>query len=320
MNNVNICVVGAGYWGKNHIKTLDDLGALGGIVDSDNSILNSLKKNFPQITTFNNLDDALSKNIFSGFTVATPADTHFEIAKKIIISGKSVLVEKPITLTIEDCEELVDLAKKNSVNLMVGHVMLFHPAIRKIKEFIENGKIGTLQYIYSNRLNLGQIRNTENVFWSFAPHDISIFQYLTESFPCKISAESSSFIQKGIYDSTITHLTYPENIKGHIFVSWLHPFKEHRLVVIGSEAMITFEDSKDGNLIKYYSKKFNIEEGIPEKIDGPIKIVDYKYKLPLTEELDYFINTIGKKDPEIANGKHALDVIKILVMAMESIE
>ena len=237
-----VCVIGGGKWGKNHINSLNSLGNLHGIVETDINKLNQLRSKYPNVQYFNNVDDAI-KFKFDGFIVSTPAETHYAIAKKIILAGKHVLVEKPMTLTIEDAEDLVKLAEKHNVNLMVGHVLLFHPAITKIKELIDDGKIGILQYIYSNRLNLGQVRTEENVFWSFAPHDISIFQYFTESYPEEIMAHGSSFLQKRIHDFTITQLAYPNGIEGHIFVSWLHPFKEHRLVVIGTEAMISFEDT-----------------------------------------------------------------------------
>ena len=317
--NKKSCVVGAGYWGKNHIRTLHELGALSGIVETNQKVLSELAGKYPGVKTYTKLDDALTNYEFSGFTVATPAETHFNIAKKIIEAKKHVLVEKPFTLNIEHAEELVNLADENNVNLMVGHVLLFHPAIRKIKELIEDGKIGNLQYIYSNRLNLGQVRTEENVFWSLAPHDISIFQYFTESFPEEIKANGSTFLQQGIHDSTITQLKYPSGVEGHIFVSWLHPFKEHRLVVIGSEAMVTFEDSDIGKQLKLYSKKFELKNGIPEKIDGPTKLIVYEQKMPLTEELKYFVEHLNGKKLKIANASQALEVIKILVNASEKL-
>ncbi len=203
---------------------------------------------------------------------------------------------------------------------MVGHVLLFHPAIKKIKELINKGKIGKLQYIYSNRLNLGQVRMEENVFWSLAPHDISVFQYFTNSFPTSIHASGSAFLQEGIHDSTLTQLKYPSGVEGHIFVSWLHPFKEHRLVVIGTEAMITFEDSSEGNPLKLYAKKIDMENGIPEKIDGPVTLIDYEQKMALTEELQYFVSHLDGKKPNIANGQHALEVTKILIIANKQLE
>lgn len=315
MSQKKVCVVGAGYWGKNHVRTLDELGCLGGIVDADKNLLKKFRNDYPYILIHDNLEETLSKNFYDGYVVATPAETHFDIAKKIINNSKHILIEKPLTLSIEHATYLVDLANKNNINLMVGHLMLFHPAIKKIKKMIKDEMIGDLQYIYSNRLNLGKVRTEENVFWSLAPHDISIFDYLIGSSPKKIISNGSTFLQKGIPDSTLTQIKYKNNIDGHIFVSWLHPFKEQRLVVIGSNAMITFEDSKDGKPLKLYTKKFDFENGIPEKIDGPITLIEYENKMPLAEELSYFINHLDGKKLDIANGKHALEVTKILVNA-----
>jgi len=310
-----ICVVGAGYWGKNHVRTLDQLGCLGGIIDANQSLLKKISNEYPYALIHENLEQVLKENIYDGYVVATPAETHFDIAKKIINNSNHVLVEKPLTLSIKNASELVSLAQEKNVNLMVGHLMLFHPAIKKIKQMITDGLIGDLQYIYSNRLNLGKVRTEENVFWSLAPHDISIFDYLIDSTPQKIISNGSTFLQKGIPDSTITQIKYKNKVEGHIFVSWLHPFKEQRLVVIGSKAMITFEDSIDGKPLKLYTKKFDFENGVPEKIDGPITLIDYENKMPLTEELSYFINHLDGKKINISNGEHALEVTKILVKA-----
>lgn len=315
----NICVVGGGYWGKNHIRTLNSLGYLGGIVDSNLSLIENYKKDYPKIKIFNELDEALSNNFFDGFVVATPAETHFKIAKKIINNNFHLLVEKPLTLSIDDAKALVELSKIKNINLMVGHLMLFHPAIRKIKKMIDENIIGDLQYVYSNRLNLGKVRTQENVFWSLAPHDISIFDFLIESTPKKIISNGSTFLQKGIPDSTITQLKYENGVEGHIFVSWLHPFKEQRLVVIGSNAMITFEDSLDNKPLKLYTKKFDFEKGIPEKIDGPITLIDYENKMPLSEELEYFCNHLNGNKIKLSDGEHALRVTNILVSASKQL-
>ena len=316
----NICVVGAGYWGKNHIRTLNDLGALSGVVEKNKNIIKQMVKEYPHINTYQSVDEALANDRYMGFIVSTPAETHHNIAVKIIKSGKHVLVEKPLCLNVEDAKNLVDLSKQYQVSLMVGHVLLFHPAIQKIKKMLVDGNIGELQYIYSNRVNLGQVRTEENVFWSLAPHDISIFQYLTDSYPKSIIAKGSAFLQKGIHDSTITYLKYPNGVDGHIFVSWLQPFKEHRLVVIGSKAMISFEDSKTGKPLKLYSKKFDFNLGVPEKIDGPVTLIDYEEKMTLTEELQYFLNNLDGGNPEIANGNHALEVIRLLTEASKQVE
>ena len=183
---------------------------------------------YANIKIFTSLNNALQDKSLNAFVVASPSATHYPLAREIIKSGKHVLVEKPLALSSKDAHKLINLAKKNRVNLMVGHVLLFHPAIIKMKELIEKNKIGRLQYIYSNRLNLGQVRSEENVFWSLAPHDISLFQFFTESYPSEIKAFGGDFLQKGIHDSTITMIEYPINIKSHIFLKLAFFFKNSK--------------------------------------------------------------------------------------------
>ncbi|MDC3166236.1 Gfo/Idh/MocA family oxidoreductase [Candidatus Marinimicrobia bacterium] len=312
--NKKICVVGAGYWGQNHIKTLSKLNSLGGIVDLDKETLNKTAKHYPGIKHHLKIRDALDVD-YDGFVVATPAQTHLEIAEKIIKSQKNLLIEKPMTLCIEDAKKIVNLAEKFNVNVIVGHLLLFHPAIKKIKKMIVDKEIGDLQYIYSNRLNLGKVRTEENVFWSFAPHDIAVFQYLTGSIPDKINATGSAFLQEGIPDSTLTQLEYKSGVKGHIFVSWLHPFKEHRLIVIGSKAMISYEDSLDDKPLKFYSKKIDFDSGFPKKIDGPVDVVSFKGEMPLELELKYFIRQLSGEKISKSNVYDGYEVVKTLVKA-----
>ena len=200
---------------------------------------------------------------------------------------------------------------------MAGYVLYFIPH-SKDKEIIRGGQIGKLQYIYSNRLNLGKVRTEENVFWSL-PHDIAIFQYLTNSFPKQINSTGSSFIQKGIPDSTLTHIEYNNGVEGHIFVSWLHPFKEHRLVVIGSEAMISFEDSIKGKPLKLFSKKYDLIEGVPEKFDGPVGVIPYENKMPLRCEIEYFLEHLDGKKLQFSDAQHGLEVVRILKNASDQL-
>jgi len=314
-----ICVVGAGMWGMNHVRTLQSFGSLGAVVDSSLTRLENIKENYPDVSVYNDLSEALNGG-YTGFTVATPAETHFEIASKIIEAGKHVLVEKPLTLNSMDAAVLNEQAKKMGVNLLVGHVLLFHPAFKKIKSMVEEGVIGELQYLYSNRLNLGKIRTEENVFWSLAPHDIALFQYLVEKTPNKITSRGMDILQGGIHDTTMTTIEYPGSIMGHIFVSWLHPFKEHRFVVIGSKGMIRFEDSAEGKPLLFYDKTVLWENGIPKPVNGASWYVEYENSMPLTEELKYFIKCAGGERAEIANGDSAVDVVKILEAASESLE
>ena len=321
-NKYKICVIGAGHWGRNHIRTLHQLNALGGVVEQDINAVNSIRSKYPACKFYLDLESVFNDDYddYDGFIVATPPLTHFEIAKKIIESGKPLLVEKPLTLNMKDAVELNNLAKKNNVNLMVGHLLLFHPAFKKIKDIIKSGMIGEIQYIYSNRLNLGTFRSDENVFWSFAPHDISLFHYFFENSPIEITSSGNDILQKGIHDTTITSFIYNDKKMGHIFVSWLHPFKEHRFVIIGSEGMIHFEDSSEHRSLLLYDKKAEFSGGIPIPKSGITRKIQYEKELPLTNELKYFLSHLNGKKVKIADGDSAVEVIRILELATISLK
>lgn len=319
MKNKKICVVGAGMWGMNHVKTLNVLGSLGGVVEINKNRIDEIKYNFPNCLIYSSLDEALSAK-FDGFIVATPVSTHYELALKIIKNKKPLLVEKPLTLDSESAKKLCDYAEKMNVKLMVGHVLLFHPAFKKMKQLIKDGKIGEIQYIYSNRLNLGTFRTNENVFWSFAPHDISLFNFFFNQKPLSITSRGVDILQKNIHDSSITSFNYKNNKMGHIFVSWLHPFKEHRFVIIGSKGMLHFEDSLNDKPILFYDKRAEFVNSIPNPRSGGIeKIVYNNEEEALSNELEYFISKIGNGRIEIADGRDGLKVIKLMEKATKSL-
>ena len=253
MKTNKICVIGAGRWGKNHIKTLNELKILGGIIDRDHEKLVDLKSKYPKASFYDNYESSFKKN-YDGYVISTPSATHAAITKKILNEGKPVLVEKPLSLNLQDALEIKSILNEIDGKLIVGHLLLFHPAINRMKELIIDGKIGKIQYVYSNRLNLGTVRKDENVFWSFAPHDLALFQYFSNTFPDEVLSVGGDFLQKKIHDTTMTYLKYPNNIHGHIYVSWLHPFKEHRLVIIGSKGSLHFENKKHGDELIFYKK------------------------------------------------------------------
>ena len=313
-SNKKICVVGGGNWGKNHISTLDKLGFLGGIVDSSESLINSYQSSYPNCRYYSNVEDSFGFS-FDGYIIATPPATHYEIAKKIISKGKPVLVEKPFTLDLKEAIDLNEYAKLKKVNVYVGHLLLFHPAYLKIKELIDDGLIGNIQYIYSNRLNLGTIRKDENVFWSFAPHDIALIQYYLNSSPKNIISNGSAFIRSNVHDTTITSLKYPNNVMCHIFVSWLHPYKEHKFIIIGSKGMISFEDSHKEKPLIYYDKRVNWVDGDTIPVSGEANIISYDKNLALDNQLKYFVKTLNDPTIKKINGDSAVEVIKILEKA-----
>ncbi len=306
----NICVIGGGQWGKNHIKTLAGMDCLAAIVESNQQRLNEFIAQYPQAKGYTDVDDAI-RDKYDGYTVALPAELHFPIGKKLLEKGLNVMMEKPMTMKAKESEELVEIAEHTGARLMVGHVLLFHPAIRKIKEEIARGKIGKLFYAYSNRLNLGTVRTEESVFSSFAPHDISVLNYLIGSQAITIGAKGERFLQKHVCDCTITQLEYPENVHAHIFVSWLHPFKQQLLVVVGSEGMISFNDATTEKEIYFYHKKIELRNGIPVKMEQTDEVIPYEKKMPLEEELRYFVEHLDATI-EINNGRDGVEVVKVL--------
>ena len=320
-SKINLAIIGAGRWGKNHVRTANSLLDAQQITvcDFSEKAAGTVEAINPEIRFTNDLDTVLNSALINSVVIATPAETHFEIAKKALEGGKNVLVEKPITLVPSEAEELLKLSISFDLKLMVGHVLLFHPAVQKMKSEIDSGNIGKLQYIYSNRLNLGAIRSEENILWSFAPHDISVIQYLTGENPTEVNAFGADFVQNGIEDTTLTYLKYPSGVHAHIYVSWLHPFKEQRMVVVGDEGMFVFEDSLSKEKLKFYKKGFKIINGSPEKFDSNYEVVGFENKMPLAEEHIHFYSSIMEGNEPLTNGEHAVEVLKILEEATRRI-
>lgn len=314
---IELAIIGAGRWGFNHVRTaVNHLPAENiTVCDSSDESLTRVTELNPGINKVKSLDEVLKNKNINVVIIATPAETHYEIAKKTLEAGKNTFVEKPITLKSSDAEALLQLAENLDLKLMVGHILLYHPAILKIKEEMDNNKIGNLQYIYSNRLNLGALRSEENILWSFAPHDISIIQYLTGSNPVKVFSHGADFLQNDIEDTTLTYLTYPDNVHAHIFVSWLHPFKEQRMVVIGDEGMFVFEDTLKTEKLKFYPKGFRKVSGAFEKFEGDYEVVDFEPGQPLAEEQKHFFDSVINNTVPVTNGLHALEVLRILEQA-----
>ena len=315
-------ILGCGKWGLNHVRTANELFGveLALVADRNPLAADKVVQISRSIKFTSHPEEIIESRDINSVIVATPAETHFELARKLLQKGKNVLVEKPITLELSDARQLVALADEKKLKLMVGHVLLYHPAVLKLKELLTAGKIGKLQYIYSNRLNFGTVRTEENILWSFAPHDISIIQYLTGSKPESVSAKGASFLQENIEDSTITYLSFPGGIHAHIFVSWLHPFKEQRLVVIGDKGMIVFEDSAPKDKLRFYPKGFNRNGGRLEKFDGDFEVIRHDDKQPLAEEQLHFYKCVIENKQPLSDGKHALEVLEILKMAERSLK
>ncbi|MDP2654494.1 MAG: Gfo/Idh/MocA family oxidoreductase [Candidatus Omnitrophota bacterium] len=314
-NQPKVGILGLGYWGKNILRNLSELGILHTACDTNQGLLDQHAKQFPGAKFVSDFDSIFSDPQIPALVISTPAATHYDLVKRALNAGKDVFVEKPLALTYAQGEELVRLSQSNGKILMVGHILQFHPAVIKLKELIKTGVLGKVQYIYSNRLNIGKLRVEENILWSFAPHDISVILMLAGEEPQKVSCEGESYLNDGIFDITLTHLEFRNKIKAHVFVSWLHPFKEQKLVVIGSNSMAVFDDMSKEKLF-LYPHQIRWEDGkIPVAQKAECNPVPIDTLEPLKEELQHFYTCVMTRQKPKTDGEEGLRVLKVLEQA-----
>ncbi|PPR78817.1 MAG: Inositol 2-dehydrogenase [Alphaproteobacteria bacterium MarineAlpha2_Bin1] len=315
--DIRVAVVGCGYWGKNLVRAFSEIGNLYALSDTNTNLANELSNKYMvKNELFENL---LASNDIGAVAIATPAITHYKLARAALMSGKDVFVEKPIALNIDDAEELVKIATENNKILMVGHLLQYHPGFLKLKEMVSSGKLGELQYIYSNRLNLGKFRKEENILWSFAPHDVSMILNLFESLPERVTAIGSTYLQSKIADVTTTHLQFPNGKNAHIYVSWLHPYKEQKLVVIGNKGMAVFDDGRDwGEKLSFYAHEVCWNDDLPIPKPAEAEMVKFPISEPLKLEAEHFIESITKRTKPRTDGKEGTMVLSVLDAAEKS--
>jgi UDP-2-acetamido-3-amino-2,3-dideoxy-glucuronate N-acetyltransferase len=251
--------------------------------------------------------------------IATPAVTHYQIAQEALLANKDVFVEKPLALTYQEGAKLVSLAKERNRVLMVGHILEYHPAIIKLKEIVDNGELGNVKYIYSNRLNLGKFRTEENILWSFAPHDISVVLSLLGEMPVEISAHGANYLEPNIADVTVTTMAFPSGVKAHLFVSWLHPYKEQKLVVIGGRKMVMFDNINTKGKLYIYSHKIDWIDRIPVPRPEDAQPLDVEGQEPLRLECEHFIDCIVHRKTPKTDGYNGLRVLQVLEACQESL-
>lgn len=298
---MKIGLIGYGNWGKNHARVLSELNVLSGVFDEKKENEDS------ELNFFDNLIEIKEKS--DAIVIATPAETHFELAKKLI-DKNHLLIEKPITLNLSDTKKIAKLSKKYSKKVMVGHQLHFHPAVLKMEEIVDSGELGEIKWIYSNRLNMGKLRVNENVLWSFAPHDISLMNGFAKSDLKSLIIQGTDLLGKNNEDATMTLLEYKNGIKGHIFASWFHPFKEQRFIIVGSKATISFSDSEPKDKLKIFNTTISSYPNISNHHET---ILQYEPSEPLNNQLKYFIDTINHdRDNYINSIDHAIKVMKVL--------
>jgi predicted dehydrogenase len=311
--------VGLGYWGPNLLRNFTDLPGcqVKRCCDIQPAALERAQKPYPEVRISQSYEDILCDDCIDAVVIATPAETHYELTRQALEAGKDVFCEKPLALTYAQGAELVRLAERQGRILMVGHVMEYHPGIVRLLELVRSGELGKVQYIYSNRLNLGKVRREENILWSFAPHDIAITLRLMGSMPFQVIACGGSYVQPNIADVTVTHLLFDNGVRAHIHVSWLHPFKEQRLVVIGSRKMASFDDV--AKRLVLYDQRVDLREGEPIPVKGDGQEVPFSNDEPLRLECQAFLSAIETRQPPLTDGASGLRVLKVLQAAQRSL-
>jgi len=317
---MKIGLVGCGYWGKNIARNLHQMGLLGAVCDPSQKVLDSVPKLYPGALATRSLSDLLTSKEIDAIAIASPAADHAATAKAALLAGKDVFVEKPLALQVKDAKALLALAQRKKRILMVGHILCYHPAIQKLKQLVDAGELGDIQYVYSNRLNLGKIRHEENILWSFAPHDISVILLLLGRLPRSVTTAGESWLRKGVADVTMTTLEFEKGARAHIFVSWLHPFKEQKLVVVGSKRMAVFDDVIKEGKLKIFDKGVDWLDGQPVIRQTSESTLFFPELEPLKEELSHFAECVRSRRQARTDGRNGLDVLRVLDAGQRSLD
>lgn len=317
---IRICVVGCGHWGKNLLRNFERLGSLYGLFDAMPQRRQTFAQQYPSARVYDSYEELLSDPEVEAVALATPAEQHAPMAIAALHAGKDVFIEKPMALTSESGEQILDVARQSRGLVMVGHLLLYHPAIATIQQLLAAGELGRLEYIYSNRLSMGKVRSEENALWSFAPHDISVILRLTGQLPVQVSATGGAYLQPNIADVTVSDLLFDRGTRAHVFVSWLHPYKEQRLVVIGSKKMVVFEETRPSARLLLYDKQISHNGDVFEATQSQPVTLPYSDEEPLLLECRHFVECVRKRQEPRTPAQDGLNVLQVLQACQRSLE
>jgi UDP-2-acetamido-3-amino-2,3-dideoxy-glucuronate N-acetyltransferase len=309
--HVKVAVIGVGYWGKNLVRNFHELGVLEALCDGEPAVEANCRRLYGNVKFYREFDAVLADRSITAVALATPAVTHYALAKAALEAEKDVLVEKPLAVDVKQGEDLVHLAEAKARILMVGHILRYHPAILRLQELIHDGTLGKINYLYSNRLNIGKIRTEENILWSFAPHDISVMLALLNEMPTRVACQGGAYLNHDVSDVTLSHFDFPSGVRAHIFVSWLHPFKEQRLVVVGSEKMAVFDDTAEHKLV-LYPHRVEWKNRVPTAVKATGEVVALEDREPLRAECQHFLDCVENRTSPVSDGREGLRVLRIL--------
>jgi predicted dehydrogenase/acetyltransferase-like isoleucine patch superfamily enzyme len=313
----HIAVIGAGYWGRNLVRNFAALGALAAVTDANPAVAEVQAAEHGVKAC--SLDDVLEDVSIEGVAIAVPAAQHHDVAARALAAGKHVFVEKPLSLRTDEAEALCQSAEDAQRVLMVGHLLQYHPAFLAVRRLVDEGGLGRVQYLYSNRLNLGRIRREEDILWSFAPHDISMILSLVRAEPESVWAVGARYLHQSIADVTTTHLAFPGGERAHVYVSWLHPFKEQRLVVVGDRGMAVFDDSEPWtSKVVVYRHHIAWHEGQPDAVRAEAEPIPLEPEEPLRLECQHFLDCVANGTTPRTDGWEGLRVLRVLDRAASS--
>jgi predicted dehydrogenase len=324
---VKVGVVGLGAWGWNVARNFGEVKDchLVTCCDSDIKRTAAAKRAWPSVNVVNSFDEMLQQDSLEAVVISAPAVTHYELARKALLADKDVFVEKPFTLSVRHAEELLEIAESKNKILMVGHLLEYHPVVRRLKSMILSREFGDIYYIYTQRVNLGRIRGDENALWSFAPHDLSLILYLLEMEPIDVSVRGQSFIQDGIEDVVFLSLYFENRIMAHIHLSWLDPHKVRKTTIVGANKMAVFDDTEASEKLKIYNNHAELPsirsygDSIQVRF-GDILIPRIDMIEPLKLECQHFIECVKNRTIPLSDGQDGLRVIRILEAAQKSME
>lgn len=318
--NVNIAVIGCGHWGKHHVRNFRDLGVLKMVCDLSAQGQELAKTLAPDCEVVGTLESVWDNEAIDAVVIATLAETHHFITLNALEHGKHVLVEKPIALNYRDAIEMHECALQAERILMVGHLLEYHPGVLAMRQMIADGVLGKLNYIYSNRLAFGKIRTQENALWSFAPHDIALMLRLVGDLPIEVTCAGGNYITPNLADVTVSCLHFPNGVRGHVFVSWLNPFKEQKLVVIGDKKMVVFNDISQNEKLVLYDQHVEIENSQPILQKDAAEEIALPEEEPLRNECIHFLECIVENKQPLSDANSAINVLKILQACQISLQ
>lgn len=331
MSPIRVAQIGVGYWGPNLLRNLvqNKSFRVTHVGESSPDRRNYVHGQYPDIELVETAEEVLDHPEIDAVVIATPAGTHYEFARRALENGKHILVEKPLATTPENVEELGHMARTKSLTCMVGHTFLYNNAVRYLKQLVDSGDLGQVRYVYCQRLNLGRVRSDVDALWNLAPHDVSILQYLFgDPTPLSVSKTGMSYVQNGIHDVVFMNIVYPNRVMANVHVSWLDPFKTRRIVVVGSDRMVEYDDTAE-HKIAIYDKGVDKMAVLGEHMDYDRTNVSFSYRTgevtypkleiaePLQVEVSHFADCIRHGTPCLTGPEHALKITRILCASNE---